>query len=380
MPGATSSQSTTQQQYPKFVEGFGKDLFKDGRAAFNQGPYYYKGSTVTPFSKQTEGAFNGMMGTANANSGGNGMSGPLQSIMSNGGFNQGQLDSMAGLKGLSSNSGLSDLINGNGLTQDQNRAFGGLQNTVYGNNSALQGTFNSGGLTSDQRSVADRYRGIMNSSFDINSNPAYQSVRQQALDTQNDALSARAAAAGRYGGGMDQAILAREQGNLANRMDDAEYRNWQQRADASAAGLAGLGQQGVNNQLGINSAQQSGLQGLASIGQMGVDNRNNAIGIKGGLDSSLFNMGQAGLGNMGIAYQTAMQPYQTQRQVGQEHEDLYTRNMQDRLRAFDAKNPFNHLQQYSSLLSGAPMNTVQTTSPSWVNTIAGGLLAGSAFL
>lgn len=324
MGGMTSSQSTTQQQYPKFIEGFGKDVFKDASKAFDKGPHYYKGSTVTPFSQQSTGAMSGMQSLAGANSGNSGMGGNLQQIMNNGGFSDGQTQTMGSMRSLMENPFFSSTINSNGLSGDQNL-------------------------------VADRYRSQMNSPFSLDANPAYQSVRQQALDTQNDALSARAAAAGRYGGGMDQAILAREQGNLANRMDDSEYRNWQQRADAAASGLAGLGQTGFSNRMGAAS-QQGGLQG------------------------QLFNAENAGIQNMSNAYQTAMQPYQTQRAVGQEYEDLYTRQMQDKLRINDAENPFNHLQQYSSLLSGAPMSSTQTTTPSTLQMLLGGGLGTMGLL
>lgn len=316
------SSSTTQQQYPPFVKGFGKDLFKDANKAFNQGPYYYKGSTVTPMSNQTTNALTGMSGLANANMGSNGMGGNLQQIMSNGGFNQGQLDSMASTKAMTQNPFMNSLINGNGLTQDQN-------------------------------SVADFYRTGMNEQFGTDAN--YNRVKQDALDASAQGVNAQAARMGRIGGGANQNILARAQGSLSAGMDTAELDKYRARTNAAAGNLAGLSQTGVGN-------------------------NSNAIAQKSGLENSLFNMNQAGLGNMANAYQAAMQPYQTQAQVGQQYEDLYTRQMQDKLRKFDAKNPFNHLQQYSSLLSGAPMNSVQTSNPSWINTLLGGALAGSAFL
>jgi len=393
MGGLTQGSTTTKQQWPNFIEGFGKDFFKDAKRAFNKGPYYYKGSTVTPFSDQSLSAFGfekgedgklvqnggGMLGLADANSNGAGMSGPLQQIMNNGGFNASQMDSMASIRDLTNNAGLNQIINDkNGMTAAQNKAFSGLQNTVYGNNTNLQRTFDQGGLTADQQSAADFYRGGMNEEFGLD--PAYQSVKQQALASQNDALSARAAAAGRYGGGMDQAILAREQGNLSDRMDTAELDKYRARRNAAAGSLAGLSQQGIGNQLGINSAQQAGLGSIADMGAMGVGQRNTAIGTKSGLESTLFNMNASGLDNMGKAYDTALKPFQTERAVGAEMEDLYTRQMQDKLRKFDAQNPFNHLQQYGSLLSGAPTNTVQTSMPSTLQTLLGAGIGGYGLL
>lgn len=336
MPGATSSSSTTQQQYPKFVEDFGKDFFKDANKAFNKGPHYFKGDTTTPMANQTMAGLGyeygpdgkmratggGMMGLANANSGSNGMGGNLQQIMSNGGFNPGQLDSMSSIKELTQNPFMNSLINGNGLTQDQN-------------------------------AVSDFYRTGMNEQFGTDAN--YNRVKQDALDSSAQGVNALAAKMGRFGGGANQNILSRNQGSLAASMDTAELDKYRARTNAAAGNLA-------------------------SLSGTGVSQHGSAVDRKSGLESTLFNMNQTGLDNMGKAYQTAQMPYQTQREVGQQFEDLYTRQMQDKLRKFDAKNPFNHLQQYSSLLSGAPMNTVQTQNPSWTNTILGGLMAGSAFI
>lgn len=322
MGGMTSSSSTTQQQYPKFVEGFGKDFFKDARKAFNQGPTYFKGNTTTPFSQQSTAAFGGLADLANANSGGQGISGQAQSIIDKGGFNQGQMDAMASIKGLTKNPFMNSLINGNGLTQDQN-------------------------------AVSDFYRTGMNEQFGTDAN--YNRVKQNALDSSAQAVTGQAAMAGRFGGGANQNILARAQGDLAASMDTAELDKYRARTNAAAGNLANLSGTGVS--------------------QHGA-----AVDRKSGLESTLFNMNQTGLGNMQSAYQAAQMPYQTQREVGQQYEDLYTRQMQDKLRKFDAKNPYNHLQQYGALLSGAPMNQVQTSNPSWTNTVLGGLLAGSAFL
>lgn len=379
MGGMTSSSTTTQQQYPKFVEGFGKDFFKDARKAFNKGPTYFKGNTTTPFATQTTDAFGGMTDLANANSGGQGMSGNLQQIMGNGGFNPQQLQAMTGLNDLKNNAGMNQLINDpNGMTQAQNQAYSGLQSTVYGNNAQMQDLFNNGGLTADQQAVADKYRTGMNEQFGTDAN--YDRVKQNTLDAGAQGVNALAAKMGRFGGGANQNILSRNQMDTAAGMDVAELDKYRARTNAAAGNLAGLSQTGLTNQQNINAAQQAGLQNIGNMGAMGVDQRSNAINQKSGIESSLFNMGQAGLSNMGQAYDTAMKPYETQRAVGQQYEDLYTRQMQDKLRKFDAKNPFNHLQQYSSLLSGAPMNTVQTQNPSMMNTLLGGLLAGSAFL
>lgn len=327
-PSMTNSSSTTKQQYPQFVQGFAKDLFKDANKAFNKGPYYYKGSTVTPMSNQTQDALGGLSGLATANSGGQGISGQSQSIINNGGFNQGQLDSMSSLRDLTNNPFMNSLINGNGLTQDQN-------------------------------SVADFYRTGMNEQFGTDAN--YNRVKQDALDASAQGVTSQAAKMGRIGGGANQNILARAQGSLSAGMDTAELDKYRARTNAAAGNLAGLSQTGVGN-------------------------NSNAINQKSGLESTLFNMNQTGLDNMKSAYEAAQMPYQTQAQVGQQYEDLYTRQMQDKLRKFDAKNPYNHLAGYAALLSGAPKNqvTTQSMSPLQAGLGAGigglGLLGGLGWL
>lgn len=373
-----SSTTTSQQKYPSFVEGFGKDFFKDAQRAFNKGPSYFKGNTTTPFSKQTTDAFAGMTNVAKANSSGSGMSDNLQQIMGNGGFNPGQLEVMSQMRGLADNAGLAELINGNGLTGAQNKAYDSLQSTVYGNNAQMQNVFNQGGLTSDQQAVMDFYRNGMNEQFGTDAN--YNRVKQNTLDAGAQGVNALAAKMGRFGGGANQNILSRNQMDTAAGMDVAELDKYRNRVNTAAGNRAGLAQTGLTNQQNISAAQQAGLGNIANMGAMGVDQRSNAINQKSDLESALFNMNQAGVGNMSSAYDTAMKPYQTQREVGQQYEDLYTRQMQDKLRRFDAKNPYNHLQQYAGLLSGAPMTQVQTSNPSWTNTLVGGLLAGSAFL
>lgn len=223
----------------------------------------------------------------------------LQDRFNSGGFDPAQAAAYSGLQNTvaNNNAAFSDTFNRGGFDERQAAAYGGLNSTVNRNNSLLDQTLAGGGLTGDQNLVADRYRSEMSSPFNINANPAYQSVRQQALDAQNDALAQRSAAAGRYGGGMDQAILAREQGNLANRMDDAEYRNWQQRGDAAASGLASLGQTGVGNQLGINQAQQAGYGNLGSFGQIGQQNQQNINAAQQQGYKNVVDVGQTGYNN-----------------------------------------------------------------------------------
>lgn len=388
-PSMTSSTTTSQPKQPGYVKGLYKDVYKDINKFYNKGDMpVYTGPTTAGLTRQQNTAlgFNkdgkatggGMLGLANANAGQNGMGGNLQDIMSSGGFNAGQLQTMGQLRGLADNAGLSELINGNGLTADQNKAYGGLQSTVYGNNAALQNTFNNGGLTADQSLVADRYRTGMNEQFGTDA--AYNRVKQDALDASAQGVTAQAARMGRLGGGANQNILARAQGSLAANMDTAEMDKWRARTNAAAGNLAGLSQQGLGNQMGINSAQQAGLQNVAGMGQMGVDNRANAINQKSSIENSLFNMNQAGLANMDQAYKTAMQPYETKMGVGNILQQQQQNVINDRMRIFDAKNPMNAYQQFLGLASGMPTGQVQTTQPSALQMALTGGLGGLGLL
>lgn len=370
--GIFDSKTQSTPNMPGYVKDLQKDVFKDlGKLYRSDYTGAYTKPSFASFSDPTKTAFDGLMTLAGNNSGENGMAPHLQSIMDSGGFTPGQTEAINSVRSLANNSGLNQIINDkNGMTQAQNRAYSGLQNTVYGNNATLQDTFNGGGLTDDQRGAMDRYTTQATTPFEFNED--FLKVRQSALDKQADALARRSAAAGRYGGGIDQAILAREQGDLTSRMNVDQMLNDQNQKNIANAALMAGGQQGTNTQLGINSAQQAGYQGIGSMGNMGVGQRSDAIGQRAGLESQIFNMENAGLDRMGQAYQTAQQPFMTQRAVGQEYENQQQKMIDDERRIQAEQDPFNRMQKYLGLINGTPMGTTSTTSPSWAQILAGG--------
>jgi hypothetical protein len=375
--GLFDSTNTTKPQVPKFAQGLYKDIFNSAERAFKQGPYVYNKSTVPGFSASTKAAFGGMKDLAGANTGTNGMAPGLQEIMSNGGFSADQLDSMGTMKDLINNAGMNQIINDtNGMTEAQNRAYSSLQDGVYANNDALQKTFDQGGLTDDQMGVADFYRAGMNEQFDPENMAGYSHVRSRTLDAGANAVAGQAAKMGRLGGAANQGILARTQMDSAAAMDNAELDKWRARTADRAGGLASLSQVGVGNQLGINSAQQAGLGEIRDTGALGVNQRNSALALKGDMNNNLFNAQASGLDRVGQAYNTALQPYQTQRAVGAEYEQKNAERIADKLRRFEAQNPLTHLQNYMGLANGTPMGSTQTTSPSLAQLLtAGGLTA-----
>jgi len=370
--GLFDSKTQTSPNMPGYLRDFQRSVIKDAKKLYGSDyTHSYTKPTFAEFDERSKMAFDGLTTLAGNNSGSNGMAPHLQGIMSNGGFNDGQREAIDGMKSLASNDGLNELINSkSGLTRSQDKAYQALQGNVYGNNAELQGTFDRGGMTEDQRLVADRYRTGMNEEFGLD--PAYLRVKQQSLDAQADALSQRAAAAGRYGGGIDQSILAREQGNLNDRMDVSELDKYRLRTDKAAGDLANISQQGTNTQLGINAAQQAGYQNIAGMGNMGVGQRDQAIGTKSGLLSNIFNSENVGLDRMGQAYQTAQQPMMTQRAVGQEYENQQQKMIDDERRMHAENDPMARMQQYLAMINGMPTGTTSTTSPSWAQILAGG--------
>lgn len=332
--GLFTSQTSTKPNVPAYLKNYNKLILGDAKNDFKGDDWLhaYTGSLVTPFNPETMSAFGynadgtknggGMLGLADANSNGKGMSSHLQEILNNGGFSNDQMQTMSGMKGLINNRGLNNLIEGDGLT-------------------------------ADQRAVADFYRGDMNEAFDPETIPGYAQVRSRTLDAGANAVAGQAAKMGRLGGAANQGILARSQMDTAASLDNAEYDKWRARRTAGAGGLAGVSQQGV-------------------------DNQSNAISLKSGMQGQLFNAQASGLDRMGQAYQTAQMPYQTQRAVGAEMEDLYSRQLADQKRIHDETDPLKRQLEYMSLATGQPVGQTSTTSPSWAQLIsAGGLAAAS---
>lgn len=333
MGGMTSSTSTSTPKMPGYVKGLYKDIYQDVNRFYDKGNMpVYTGPTTAGltgaqrtalgYNKDGKATGGGMLGLANANAGQNGMGGNLQEIMSNGGFNQGQLQTMGSMRQMSDNPFMNSMINGNGLTDDQ-------------------------------RLVADKYRTGMNEQFGTDAN--YNRVKQNALDAGAQAVTGMAAKMGRFGGGANQNILSRNQMDTAASMDVNELDKYRARTQAAAGNLAGLSQTGVGNNA-------------------------NAINQKAGIENSLFNMNQAGLDNMGRAYETALQPYQTKMGVGNILQQQKQNVINDRMRVFDARNPMNAYQQFLGLASGMPTGQVQTTQPSALQMALTGGLGGLGLL
>ena len=212
------------------------------------GSEVYTGSTVVPWDQKTIQGQNIITDAANANSGGKGLSGQYQGIIDSGGYNSAQNDA--------------------------------LKNT----------------------------RDIANSSFNINEDPGFQQV----IDQATTAVNGNASAAGRYGSGTNQQLLGNTIGDLGAR----QYQAWQTRKDNA--------------------------------------------------NSNLFNMGQTGIGNLGTAYTGMQAPAQDLMKVGSMNEDLATRKMNDWLRVVNEtqQKPWENLSRLNAIASGAGQLGGTTTQAS----------------
>lgn len=219
-----------------------QDLYKNGT-----GSQVYTDSTVVPWDAQTQKGMGIITNTANANSGGNGLSGQYQGIIDSGGYNADQLNALNNIKS------------------------------------------------------------VANGSFDINSDPGFQQV----IDQAKNSVNASASGAGRYGSGIHQQTLANTIGDLGAR----QYQDFLNRKDTA--------------------------------------------------NSNLFNMGQTGIGNLSTAYTGLQAPASSLMQVGAMNEDLATRQMNDKLRIFNEQQskPWEQISRLNAIASGAgQLGGTQTTS------------------
>lgn len=176
---STTTQTTSQQPYAAAQPLLNKSM-GDALKLYNAGGLVKPNtmSTVVPFAQQTTQGMNALQGLANDNIGSNGLSGQLQSVINNGGYNA-----------------------------DQQTALEGIRNTATG-------------------------------SFDINSDPGFQQV----LDKTQNAVNQNAAGLGRYASGTHEGVMTRELGDLgARQYQDFQNRKDNAQQQLFNAGQTGQG-------------------------------------------------------------------------------------------------------------------------------------------
>jgi len=214
-------------------------------------------------------------------------------------------------------------------TAQQAMAPGGL-NSQFGN------IIGNGGYNSQQMDAVGNTQQLANSSYDMNANPGFQDVLNQALDKSTYGVNQNASAMGRYGSGSHQGVMQKEQGDLASRMIGDDYNRW--------------------------------------------------LGRRDGAQQNLFSMGQTGMNNLNPAYASMKQPAEDMMGVGSMYEDLMGRTMNDQLRITNEKQnlPLANIQSLLAIANGAgrygeATNTSQAPN-SLLSNIGGGLLGGASLL
>jgi hypothetical protein len=163
----------------------------------------------------------------------------------------------------------------------------------------------NGGYNAQQMDAVNNTQTLANSQYDMNANPGFQDVLNQALDKSTYGVNQNAAAMGRYGSGTHQGVMQQEQGDLASRMINDDY--------------------------------------------------NRYLGRRDNAQNQLFGMGQTGMDNMNPAYASMKAPAEDLMGVGSMYEDLMGRTMNDQLRITNEKNnlPLANIQALLAAAAGA---------------------------
>lgn len=377
----TSTQSTVSEPWsaaqPALRTGLAdaQNLYSSGI-----GSQVYTGSTVVPFSQQTTSAMNDIQNRAQANMGGQGLSGQYQGIINSGGFNAPQQSAMGGIAGFGQgagnvSTGRIDQLGNMSMNNPAMRGYGHAASGGLGVSSAAQTGIGQSamGPSYSEQNLSGIARGDMLNRTD----PNFERALSSASDAAANQINMGASSAGRYGSAVHQGNVAREIGDLQAGARVSQYNqeranqfNANQALDAQRMAGLGMGLNAANSASGIDQANQqmrmAGIQGLGgtyanSIGQAlgaagqsaGIQQNNNAQQLSA--LQQLFNAGQAGIGNLGGAYSGMMQPTQDLMGIGSMYEDLAGRQLNDQLRIFDAQQnaPWEQLGRLNAIAAGA---------------------------
>lgn len=239
MPGESKQTSSSSSEPWKAVQPALKQGLTDASDLYTQGNF----SPVTPFSDNTQKGMSEISRVSLANAGGSGLSGRLQGVINSGGYNPAQL---AALKN----------------TQD-----------------------------------------VANSTFNINDDPGFKQVIDQATNSVNG----NASAAGRYGSGTNQQLLGNTIGDLGAR----QYQAWQSRRDAANSNLFNMGQTGFGNLGTAYQSLKAPATDLMGVGSMQEDLLRRQAGAKADNFAKYYGLltGTAGLGGTSTQTQPGQNPF-----------------------------------------------------------------------
>lgn len=208
--------------------------------------------------------------------------------------------------------------------------------TFTDNWNRLQPQVSDGGLNELQTGAVDRLRPIASGEW-LTNNPYLEDMISMTGRDMADAINMSASGAGRYGSGAHQDLLARNIGDMASTMRFNNYGLERGYMDAANTALFNAGQQQKANQFGYTDV----LGNAASLRTL---------------------------------------PGQIMRDVGAEYEDLYSRQLADRVRIFDELQaaPWSQLARYNAIMSGAGQlgstGTATSQQGGGLGEVAGGLL------
>jgi hypothetical protein len=213
-----------------------------------------------------------------------------------------------------------------GMNSIQNNANAAM--APGGFTSQFQDIIGNGGYNAQQMDAVNNTRSLANSSYDMNANPGFADVLQQAQEGSMYGSNANAQAMGRYGSGTHQGVQQRELGNLTARMVGSDYDKW--------------------------------------------------LGRRDNANTQLFGMGQTGMDNMNPAYASMKAPAEDLMGVGSMYEDLMGRTMNDQLRINQEKQnlPLANIQALLGIAAGAGNSGTQTQTSQGPNSTMSNVLGG----
>lgn len=343
--GGSGTQTNINRTEPDaLTQQWRTQLFNQAQNEFNNGmPAYYPGSSVTPFSDQTNAGLNYM-----------------QDYASQGAFGlneaQGSLDrSFSGWR-----PGMDTLAVG---------AEGGMSNPFTGA-TAMQGMRPT---TAGMNTLQQTANGDM-----IGQNPYLQSMYDSGARQVSNGVNAQFAAGGRFGSNAHSEGLSNGLGNLYSSIYAPAYAQERQNQLGAANSLAGYQSQDLSR----------GLQGLGMAGQFASDDYGRQITSAGALANvanTANQQGLMGISQLGSLYNYGLQPGQTMLDIGGAYEGLSNEYLQDDMNRYNynASAGRNNVGWLADIMNGLPsgMNSTSTSPTqrtSRTQTGLGGAAAGAS--
>jgi len=309
------------QQWRTQLYGLAQDQFNQGM------PGYFPGSTVVPFSDQTQAGLNYM-----------------QDYASQGAFGLPQAQN-------SLNRSMSGF---NPAMPFATGMAAGSTNNPYGN---MQTTAGIGQLQSTANGDL------------IGQNPYLDRMFQSGSNQIQNAVNANFSAAGRYGSGAHQGAMAQGMGDLYSSIYAPAYQQERQNQLTAANQLAGF-----------NAAD---LGRMGSLYEAGANRRLEATGLMGDLWSTGNAQGMAAAAMLPGLYNYGLMPADTMMNAGSQYENLageYLADAQNRYN-YDANAGRANVSWLADMMNGLPTygtTTGTTTAPGQRRSPLAGALGGAA--